>query len=69
VTFGDEEDALRAPRGSFELDARSFRWHGREADAAACEAVRETLFHSIGSCSFSEPVGELEELGILRAQA
>jgi len=27
--------------------------------------VRETLFHSIGSCSFFEPVGELEELKIL----
>jgi len=65
VTFGDEEDALRAPRGAFELDDRSFRWAGREADAATCARTRETLFHSIGSCSFFEPVGELEELGIL----
>jgi hypothetical protein len=65
VVFGDEEEALRAPRGSFELDERSFRWDGRVADAAACARVRETLFHSIGSCSFFEPVGELEELGIL----
>lgn len=65
VVFGDEEEALRAPRGSFELDERSFRWDGRVADAAACARVRETLFHSIGSCSFFEPVGELEELRIL----
>jgi hypothetical protein len=65
VTFGDEEDALRAPRGAFELDDRSFRWDGREADAEQIATTRETLFHSIGSCSFFEPVAELEELGIL----
>lgn len=65
VVFGDEEDALRAPHGSFALDERSFRWDEREADAARCARTRETLFHSIGSCSFFEPVGELEELGIL----
>ena len=65
AVFGDEEEALRAPHGSFELDERSFRWDGREADAAACARTRATLFHSIGSCSFFEPVGELEELGIL----
>jgi hypothetical protein len=65
VTFGDEEAALRAPRGAFELDERSFRWGEREADAEQLAQVRATLFHSIGSCSFFEPVGELEELGIL----
>ena len=65
ATFGDEEDALRAPRGSFELDERSFRWRSREAGPDELVRVRGTLFHSIGSCSFFEPVGELEELGIL----
>jgi hypothetical protein len=65
VTFGEEEEALQAPRGAFELDERSFRWGGREADAEQLAHVRETLFHSIGSCSFFEPVAELEELGIL----
>jgi hypothetical protein len=65
AVFGDEEDALRAPRGSFELDERSFRWDEREADAERCARTRATLFASIGSCSFFEPVGELEELGIL----
>jgi len=64
VVFGDEEAALRAPRGSFELDERSFRWDGREADASRCAEARRR-FRSIGSCSFFEPVGELEELGIL----
>ena len=65
AVFGDEEDALREGPGAFELDAESFRWGGREADAAQLADVRASLFHSIGSCSFFEPVGELEELGIL----
>jgi hypothetical protein len=65
VTFGDEERALRAPRGAFELDDDGFRWDGRVAGADELRHVRATLFHSIGTCSFFEPVGELEELGIL----
>jgi hypothetical protein len=65
AVFGDEEDALAAPHGSFELDAGSFRWAGREAGAEELARVRATLLHSIGSCSFFEPVGELHDLGIL----
>jgi hypothetical protein len=65
ATFGDEEAALRARPGSFELDGESFRWGDRAADADECARVRATLLRSIGSCSFFEPVGELEELGIL----
>jgi len=65
AVFGDEEDALRERPGAFELDAESFRWRDRAAAPAQIADVRNTLFHSIGSCSFFEPVGELEELGIL----
>jgi hypothetical protein len=65
AVFGDEEDALAAGEGSFELDARSFRWDTREADAIALRLVRGTLFHSIGSCSFFEPVEELRARGML----
>jgi hypothetical protein len=65
VVFGDEEDALREGPGVFELDADSFRWGDRTADADDLAEIRATLFNSIGSCSFFEPVGELEGLGIL----
>ena len=65
VVFGDEELALSAPAGSFALDAESFRWDGRAAGADELARMRAGLFHSIGSCSFFEPVGELHELGIL----
>jgi hypothetical protein len=69
AVFGDEEQALRAPRGTFALDAESFRWGGRSAGSDELARVRATLLHSIGSCSFFEPVGELRELGILSSAA
>jgi hypothetical protein len=61
--FGDEEEMLVTR--DFALDARSFRAGGRVADAETCAGVRRELFSSIGSCSFTEPVGELKSLGIL----
>jgi hypothetical protein len=65
AVFGSEEDALDAAPGSFELDERSFRWDGREAEPERIADVRRDLLHSIGSCSFFEPVGELRALGML----
>jgi hypothetical protein len=67
AVFGEEEAALAAGEGAFELDARSFRWEAREADALRLRFVRGTLFHSIGSCSFFEPVEELRARGMLPA--
>ncbi len=63
--FGDEEEALRERSPAFALDAASFRWRDQEALPAKLADVRASLFHSIGTCSFFEPVGELEELGVL----
>ena len=65
VVFGEEEEVLAAPAGSFELDADSFRWGRRRAGAGVVAEARGTLFRSIGSCSFFEPVGELRALGIV----
>jgi hypothetical protein len=65
AVFGDEEEALRERAPAFALDATSFRWRDQEAMPARLADVRASLFHSIGTCSFFEPVGELEELGIL----
>ncbi len=65
AVFGDEEDALRERAAAFALDAASFRWRDREAPPARLADVRASLFHSIGTCSFFEPVEELEELGVL----
>ena len=65
AVFGDEEEALRERSPAFALDAESFRWRDREAPRARLADVRASLFHSIGTCSFFEPVEELEGLGIV----
>jgi hypothetical protein len=65
AVFGNEEEALRERPPAFALDAASFRWRDREARAGRLADVRASLFHSIGTCSFFEPVGELEGLGFL----
>lgn len=65
AVFGDEERALAEddPQ-AFSLDS-AFRWRNREADADEVADIRRSLFVSIGSCSFTEPVEELEALGFL----
>jgi hypothetical protein len=65
AVFGEEEAALSAPAGSFELDGDSFRWGSRRAGASVLAQARGTLFHSIGSCSFFGPVEELRALKML----
>jgi hypothetical protein len=65
AVFGDEEEALRERPPAFALDAASFRWRDREALPTRLADVRASLFHSIGTCSFFEPVEELEGLGIV----
>ena len=65
AVFGDEEDALQERASAFALDSTSFRWRDREALPARLADVRASLFHSIGSCSFFEPVEELAQLGML----
>jgi hypothetical protein len=65
AVFGDEEEALRERPRAFALDERSFRWRDRESPAAALADVRASLLHSVGTCSFFEPVEELEQLGIV----
>jgi len=65
AVFGDEEEALREPAPAFVLDAESFRWRDREALPTRLADVRASLLHSIGTCSFFEPVEELAGLGIL----
>jgi hypothetical protein len=60
----DDAEELLATR-AIALDSDSFRVDGRGAGAHQCAQVRRDMLRSIGSCSFSEPVGELRQLGIL----
>jgi len=66
VVFGDEENALAETDPTvFGLDASAFSWRGQAVSADELAAARRNRFHSIGSCSFFEPVEELEALGVL----
>ena len=68
AVFGDEEAALaEGDPAAFALDEGSFRWRGRSAEPEEIAGVRARLFYSIGSCSFFEPVEELEALGVAPA--
>ena len=66
AVFGDEDAALaESDAEAFALDADGFSWGARRADAEELARARRERLHSIGSCSFLEPVEELEKLGVL----
>ena len=65
AVFGDEEDALAEDDAQAFALGETFRWRDREAGADEVATARRTHFVSIGSCSFIEPVEELEALGWL----
>ncbi len=58
-----EDDA--ALTGDVALDRDALRWDGRAAAPEELERVRRDQLVAVGSCSFFEPVEELQELGIL----
>ena len=54
------------PEGAaFALDEESFRWRDRAAGPDELVVARRDRLHSIGSCSFFEPMEELEAMGVL----
>jgi hypothetical protein len=50
---------------AFAIDSEGITVRGRRADRAEIAAAREGLFASIGSCSWREPVEDLQALGLL----
>jgi hypothetical protein len=66
VVFCEEESALEeSDAAAFTLDPEGFRWRDRVAAPGELAHARRERLHSIGSCSFFEPVDELEAMGIL----
>ena len=58
-----QDDA--ALTGDVELDRDALCWDGRAAGPEELERVRRDQLVAVGSCSFFEPVEELQGLGIL----
>lgn len=53
----------RSPE-AFRFSADGIEWRGRRVDRAAVEEVRTAGIGGFGSCSFTEPVGELRGMGV-----
>ncbi len=60
----EEEDAA-----AFQVGTAGVGWSGSRAGALTIKQMRASLFRSYGSCSFDEPVEDLERLGLLAEAA
>ena len=65
----NDDDARRVleerDASAFVIANDSVSWHGRSLDTQALRAVRDEAAVSFGSCSFREPVDELQALAPL----
>jgi hypothetical protein len=52
-------------REAFQLDDDSIHWRGHRVGQAELRRTREEVLVSFGSCSFTEPLQELQALGLL----
>ena len=66
LTIAEIEQVLeeRDP-AAFAFDEAGVRWRGLHAGVDALGTLRTRVAASFGSCSFTEPVGELRALGLL----
>jgi hypothetical protein len=53
---------------AFQVKDDSISWRGHRLDEIALGAVREGALISFGSCSFTEPIAELEAMGLLESR-
>jgi hypothetical protein len=52
-------------RGAFRFDNDGVEWRNRRLDLEGIRRTRESGMVSFGSCSFTEPISDLESLGLL----
>ncbi len=66
LQIGDIEQVLEERDSrAFAFDDAGIRWRGHHAGLDSLAALRTRIAVSFGSCSFTEPVGELRALGLL----
>jgi hypothetical protein len=54
---------------AFQVGEREISWRGHRLDTAALKAARERTIISFGSCSFTEPLEDLQALRLLEPRA
>jgi len=64
---GEEVEACVAATESkdFSFSEDKFKWRNHKVETAAIADCRRDFFHGFGSCSFAEPVADLQELGLI----
>jgi hypothetical protein len=67
---GAERDAIldvlnEGDAGAFQFLTGELRWRGRSITVAEVQCARRDFAHSFGSCSFAEPIADLQALGWL----
>jgi hypothetical protein len=70
VLQGEEEGRGKRKEGrrmidGFQFQADGIVWGDRHLSLTEIEQARQNFFRSFGSCSFSEPIHDLKELGLL----
>ncbi len=50
---------------AFEFRAGELVWRGRTLGVSQIRAARANFAHSFGSCSFEEPIADLQKAGLL----
>jgi hypothetical protein len=66
---GDVKDATlileEIDRRAWQVSTETIAWHNFRWSALQMQAVRQEYFCGIGSCSFTQPIGEMEAFGWL----
>ena len=66
ATLAELDAVLREPLASaFRLDDEGLSWRQRHASTREITAARRDFASSFGSCSFAEPVADLQALGVI----
>jgi hypothetical protein len=66
ATLAELEAVLREPAASaFRLDDEGLAWRQLRAATREIASARRDFSSSFGSCSFAEPVADLQKLGVL----
>jgi hypothetical protein len=65
IGTAEAAELLSGDTGRVTFDGEGVRWNGHAISTTEIRAMRSELFLSFGSCSFEEPVADLQNMGLL----